>query len=78
MRPYRVPLATGSYWSSEHPLDAPQLSVMQPKETSSTYWLAGIAQSEETEERRVKQQERFLESTHGAWTFTHSLHDQSS
>lgn len=26
---YRVSLAIGSYWSSEHPLDAPQLSVTQ-------------------------------------------------
>lgn len=29
MRPYRVSLAVGSYWSSEHPFDAPQLSVTQ-------------------------------------------------
>lgn len=28
-RPYRVPLAVGSDWSSEHPFDAPQLSVTQ-------------------------------------------------
>lgn len=26
---YRAPLAVGSYWSPEHPLDAPQLSVTQ-------------------------------------------------
>ena len=29
IRPYRVSLAVCSYWSSEHPLDAPQLSVTQ-------------------------------------------------
>lgn len=29
VKPYRAPLAAGSYWSSEHPLDAPQLSITQ-------------------------------------------------